>query len=57
MGVVNAPSGQPTLVLSGGAAMRLAAMTPSGRRGVIHLTLTDDHPYAQAFVIIEAVEG
>lgn len=55
MGVVNAPSGQPTLILSGGAAERLASMTPRGRRGVIHLTLTDDHPYAQAFVIIEAV--
>ncbi len=55
MGVVNAPSGQPTLTLTGGAAERLAAITPAGARGVIHLTLTDDHPYAQAFVVIEAV--
>ncbi len=57
MGVVNAPSGRPTLVLTGGAAERLAAMTPPGSRGVIHLTLTDDHPYAQAFVVIEALAG
>ncbi len=56
IGVVNARSGQPTLALSGGAAVRLAQMVPAGRRGVIHLTLTDDYPYAQAFVIIEAVE-
>ena len=56
MGVVNARSGQPTLALTGGAAARFAAMVPSGRRGVIHLSLTDDHPYAQAFVVIEAVE-
>ena len=55
MGVVNAPSGQPTLSLTGGAAARLAAMVPDGHRGVIHLSLTDDHPYAQAFVVIEAV--
>jgi holo-[acyl-carrier protein] synthase len=55
MGVVNARSGQPTLALTGGAARRLDELTPAGRRAVIHLTLTDDHPYAQAFVIIEAV--
>jgi holo-[acyl-carrier protein] synthase len=55
MGVVNLPSGQPTLALTGGAAERLATMVPAGRRGVIHLSLTDDHPYAQAFVVIEAV--
>ncbi len=55
MGVVNARSGQPTLVLTGGAALRLARMVPPGLRGVVHLSLTDDHPYAQAFVIIEAV--
>ncbi|MBA3810233.1 MAG: holo-ACP synthase [Caulobacteraceae bacterium] len=55
MGVVNARSGQPTLALTGGAAGRLAALAPPGRRAVIHLTLTDDYPYAQAFVIIEAV--
>ncbi len=55
MGVVNRPSGQPTLELSGGAAERLAALVPAGYRPVIHLTLTDDYPLAQAFVVIEAV--
>jgi holo-[acyl-carrier protein] synthase len=55
MGVVNLRSGQPSLTLTGGAAERLAEMLPDGMRGVIHLTMTDDHPYAQAFVIIEAL--
>jgi holo-[acyl-carrier protein] synthase len=55
MGVVNLRSGQPTLALTGGAAARLAEMTPPGQRAVIHLSMTDDHPYAQAFVIIEAL--
>ena len=55
MGVVNLSSGQPTMALTGGAAKRLAAMTPRGMRSAIHLTMTDDHPYAQAFVIIEAM--
>jgi holo-[acyl-carrier protein] synthase len=55
MGVVNLPSGQPTLALTGGAAAQLARMTPEGHQAVIHLSLTDDHPYAQAFVIIEAL--
>ncbi len=55
MGVVNLRSGQPTMALTGGAAARLAEMLPPGHRGVIHLSLTDDHPYAQAFVIIEAL--
>ena len=54
IGVVNAPSGAPTLELAGGAAARLAEMTPEAHEAVIHLTLTDDHPWAQAFVIIEA---
>lgn len=54
IGVVNAPSGAPTLALSGGAAARLAAITPEGYEAVVHLTLTDDHPWAQAFVVIEA---
>lgn len=54
IGVVNAPSGAPTLHLGGGAAARLAAITPEGHSPVIHLTLTDDHPWAQAFVVIEA---
>jgi len=54
IGVVNARSGAPTLALTGGAAQRLAAITPDGHEAVVHLTLTDDHPWAQAFVIIEA---
>ncbi|MBY6014460.1 holo-ACP synthase [Qipengyuania gaetbuli] len=54
IGVVNAPSGAPTLALEGGAAQRLAEMVPHGHEPRIHLTLTDDHPWAQAFVIIEA---
>ena len=54
IGVVNAPSGAPTLALTGGAAARLAQMTPPGHEAHIHLTLTDDHPWAQAFVVIEA---
>jgi holo-[acyl-carrier protein] synthase len=54
IGVVNAPSGAPTLSLSGGAAKRLAEIVPHGHEAVIHLTLTDDHPWAQAFVVIEA---
>jgi holo-[acyl-carrier protein] synthase len=55
IGVVNAPSGAPTLALTGGARARLDAITPGGHAAIIHLTLTDDHPWAQAFVIIEAV--
>ncbi|WCT73431.1 holo-ACP synthase [Sphingomonas naphthae] len=54
IGVVNAPSGAPTLHLTGGAKARLDALTPPGHAMVIHLTLTDDHPWAQAFVILEA---
>ncbi len=54
IGVVNAPSGAPTLALAGGAANRLEEMVPPGHEAHIHLTLTDDHPWAQAFVIIEA---
>ncbi|GLS99939.1 holo-[acyl-carrier-protein] synthase [Sphingobium jiangsuense] len=54
IGVVNAPSGAPTLALTGGALARLEAITPPGHRIVVHLTLTDDHPWAQAFVILEA---
>lgn len=55
MGVVNLRSGQPTLALTGGAAERMAELAPPGFRPIIHLSLTDDHPYAQAFVVIEAV--
>jgi holo-[acyl-carrier protein] synthase len=54
IGVVNARSGAPTLALTGGAAERLTAITPPGHEAVVHLTLTDDHPWAQAFVVIEA---
>lgn len=54
IGVVNARSGAPTLALTGGAAARLAKLIPAGHEAVVHLTLTDDHPWAQAFVIIEA---
>ena len=57
IGVVNAPSGAPTLELTGGARDRLDAMIPEGHLPRIHLTLTDDHPWAQAFVIIEAVRA
>jgi holo-[acyl-carrier protein] synthase len=55
IGVVNMKSGAPTLALTGGAALRLAALTPPGHQAVVHLTMTDDHPWAQAFVIIEAL--
>jgi len=55
MGVVNLPGGKPTMQLTGGAAERLAQMLPPGHRAAIHLTITDDFPLAQAFVIIEAV--
>lgn len=55
IGVINAPSGAPTLALTGGAAKRLEELTPTGHGLRIHLTLTDDHPWAQAFVIIEAI--
>lgn len=55
IGVVNAPSGAPTLALTGGAKARLDALTPEGHFARVHLTLTDDHPWAQAFVVIEAV--
>ncbi len=54
IGVINAPSGAPTLALGGGAAIRLAELVPVGHTPHIHLTLTDDHPWAQAFVVIEA---
>lgn len=55
MGVVNLPGGKPTMELTGGAAMRLDALVPPGWKAQIHLTITDDYPLAQAFVIIEAV--
>ena len=54
IGVVNAKSGAPTLALTGGAKKRLDALTPQGHRLEVHLTMTDDHPWAQAFVILFA---
>ncbi len=54
MGVVNLRSGQPGMTLTGWAADRLAALTPPGHRAVVHVSLTDDLPWAQAFVVIEA---
>ena len=54
IGVVNMPSGAPTLHLTGGARDRLDAMVPAGQAATIHLTMTDDFPFAQAFVIITA---
>jgi holo-[acyl-carrier protein] synthase len=54
MGVANLPSGQPTMVLTGGAARRLAELTPAGYRPHIHVSLTDDYPLAVSFVIISA---
>jgi holo-[acyl-carrier protein] synthase len=55
MGVVNLPSGQPTMRLTGGAAERLRAILPAGTEPFIHLTLTDERAFAQAFVVIEAL--
>ncbi len=54
MGVINLPSGAPTLALTGGAADRLAQITPAGHKAAVHLTITDDHPWAQAIVLITA---
>ncbi len=55
MAVTNLRSGQPVMHLTGWAAERLAAMTPPGHQAVVHVSLTDDHPWAQAFVVIEAL--
>jgi holo-[acyl-carrier protein] synthase len=55
MGVVNLPSGKPTMQLTGGAATVLQTLLPAGHKAAIHLTITDDYPLAQAFVIIEAL--
>lgn len=55
MGVVNLPTGKPTLHLTGGALDRLKSLTPPGKQPVIHLTMTDELPYAQSIVIIEAI--
>ena len=56
IGVVNAPSGAPTLQLTGGARARLDALAPAGHAMTVHLTMTDDHPWAQAFVILTATK-
>ncbi|MAQ83306.1 holo-ACP synthase [Psychromarinibacter halotolerans] len=54
MAVSNLNTGQPVMALTGWAAERLQDMTPDGHEAIVHVTLTDDHPWAQAFVIIEA---
>ena len=54
MAVTNLPTGQPVMHLTGWAAERLRAMTPAAHEAIVHVTLTDDHPWAQAFVVIEA---
>ncbi len=56
MGVVNLPSGKPTMQLTNGASNQLARLVPEGMEAAIHLTITDDFPWAQAFVIIEALD-
>jgi holo-[acyl-carrier protein] synthase len=55
LGVVNLPGGQPTLLMTGGSAERLRAITPAGMTAQVHLTMTDEHPYAYAQVIISAI--
>ena len=57
MGVVNEPSGKPTMVLTGGAREQLVKLIPPGHTARLHLTITDDFPYAHAFVMIEAMPG
>ncbi|MFN7024107.1 MAG: holo-ACP synthase [Pseudorhizobium sp.] len=54
MGVVNLPGGKPTMALTGGAAIVLASLLPPKHEAVVHVTITDEYPYAQAFVVIEA---
>ena len=55
LGVVNEPSGKPTVAMTGGAAKMLARLTPKDMEVLVHLTITDEYPYAQAIVIIEAL--
>jgi len=57
LGVVNLPTGKPTMALTGGALVRLQEITPAGMTAQIDLTITDDFPLAQAIVIISAVDG
>ncbi len=54
MAVSNLPTGQPVMAVTGWAKTRLDEMTPPGHEAIIHVTLTDDHPWAQAFVVVEA---
>lgn len=56
MGVVNLPGGKPTMILQGGALKRLELLTPAGMQAQIDLTITDDHPWAQAIVLITAIK-
>jgi holo-[acyl-carrier protein] synthase len=56
LGVVNLPSGKPTIIMTGGAAERLKAMTPAGMEARVDLTITDEYPIAEAMVIISAVK-
>ena len=53
--VVNQPSGRPDTVLRGSAEKRLEDITPKGKRGIVHLSLSDDYPYATAFVVVETL--
>ena len=55
LGVVNEPSGKPTIEMTGGAAKFLKRITPEGKTARVHLTITDEYPYAQAIVLIEAL--
>ena len=55
MGITNLPTGQPVIEVTGKAKERLDFLTPAGMKALIHVTMTDDYPYAQAFVVIEAV--
>ncbi|MEM7216479.1 MAG: holo-ACP synthase [Pseudomonadota bacterium] len=57
MGVVNDRNGKPTMKLENGAAKRLAKLVPNGYHPIVHVTITDDFPLAQAFVVIEAIES
>ena len=56
MGVANLPGGKPTMVLTNGARERFNKLIPEGMEGALHITITDDYPLAQAFVVIEALE-
>ncbi|MAR19374.1 holo-ACP synthase [Paracoccaceae bacterium] len=55
MGVINLNTGQPVMKLTGWAEKRLNSLTPKGHKAFVHVSLTDDHPWAQAFVLIESI--